>query len=166
MRPAQYPLLLRWHNLARAEGFEPPSSALETDSLTLSLRPQFSDQLSKSNKKPGARPGPVHKQIHSDPQDTAPQMTRLVILVITCLKVCCITLTRRNIVPQLATICNSILVWIKLFRGGHRHTDRCQPMQDSHGVRDRRQNLVEPLVAVGRLIESTAAQLDSRAVYP
>jgi hypothetical protein len=29
-------------NLARAEGFEPPSSALETDSLTLSLRPRFS----------------------------------------------------------------------------------------------------------------------------
>ena len=28
-------------NLARAEGFEPPSSALETDSLTLSLRPRF-----------------------------------------------------------------------------------------------------------------------------
>ena len=36
-----YPLRLRWHKLARAEGFEPPSSALETDSLTLSLRPQF-----------------------------------------------------------------------------------------------------------------------------
>ena len=56
-----YPLRLRWHKLARAEGFEPSSSALETDSLTLSLRPRIPDQLSKTNKKPGARPGPVHK---------------------------------------------------------------------------------------------------------
>jgi hypothetical protein len=80
-------------NLARAEGFEPPSSALETDSLTLSLRPHFPEQLSKSNKKPGARPGPVHKQTHSDPQHTVPQMTRLVILVITRLKVFCISHT-------------------------------------------------------------------------
>jgi hypothetical protein len=49
--------------------------------------------LSKSNKKPGARPGPVHKQTHSDPQHTVPQMTRLVILVITRLKVFCISHT-------------------------------------------------------------------------
>ena len=42
----------------------------------------------------------MQRQIHSDPQDTTPQMTRLVILVITCLKVCCISLTRSYIVAQ------------------------------------------------------------------
>ena len=39
-------------------------------------------------------------------------------------------------------------------------------MQDAHRVRDRSQNFVKPLVAVGRLIESTATQFDSGAVYP
>src|ERR1700689_5133880 len=38
---------------------------LSPDSLTLSLRPRFPDELSKSNKKPGAGPGPVRIQIHS-----------------------------------------------------------------------------------------------------
>ena len=42
----------------------------------------------------------MQRQIHSDPQDTTPQMTRLVILVIPCLKVCCISLTRSYIVAQ------------------------------------------------------------------
>ena len=166
---------LRRHNLARAEGFEPPSSAFHPSDEDLSLGTpvvarQFDVELtpafSKSNKKPGARPGPVQKQIHSDPQHTTPQMTRLVILVITCLKVCCISFTRSYRVHQLMMLCNSILVWIELFCRGHRHTGRRQPMQDAHGVRDRGQNLVKPLVAVGRLIESTAAQLDSGAVYP
>src|SRR5882762_1913328 len=92
-------------NLARAEGFEPPSSALETDSLTLSLRPHFPDELSKSNKKPGARPGPVHKQIHSDPQHTTPQMTRLVILVISCLRICCISHTLEL---QSTSVCDAL----------------------------------------------------------
>jgi hypothetical protein len=100
-------------NLARAEGFEPPSSALEADSLALSLRPHFPEELSKTNKKPGARPGPVHKQIHSDPQHTTPQMTRFVILVIPRLKVCCISLAFSYSVPQLVKRCNSILVWIE-----------------------------------------------------
>ena len=97
-----YPLRLRWHNitLARAEGFEPPSSALETDSLPLSLRPRVPEEFSKTNKKPGARPGPVLPQMHLDPQDTTPQMTRLVILVMTCLKACCISLTFSYRVPE------------------------------------------------------------------
>ena len=103
-------------NLARAEGFEPPSSALETDSLTLSLRPRIPDQLSKTNKKPGARPGPVQIQIHSDPQHTTPQMTRLVILVMTCLKVCCISLTFNQRVLQLVLRCKSVLIWIEFSR--------------------------------------------------
>ena len=94
-------------NLARAEGFEPPSSAFHPSDEDLSLGTPvvarqfdveltpaiFLDELSKSNKKPGARPGPVQKQTHSDPQHTTPQMTRLVILAITCLKVCCISHT-------------------------------------------------------------------------
>jgi len=66
---------------------------LSPDSLALSLRPRYNSELSKSNKKPGARPGPVHRQIHSDPQHTTPQMTRLVILVMPRLKVFCISLT-------------------------------------------------------------------------
>lgn len=105
-------------------------------------------------------------RMHSDPQDTTPQMTRLVILVISCLRVCCISFTRRYIVPQLVTICNSILVRIELSCRSHRHTNRCQPMQDAHRFRDRGQNLVKPLVAIGRLIESTAAQFDPGAVNP
>jgi hypothetical protein len=48
--------------------------------------------LSKTNKKPGTWPGPVQLQIHSDPQHATPQMTRLVILPISCLKVRCISL--------------------------------------------------------------------------
>src|ERR1035437_151509 len=67
---------------------------LSPGSLTLSLRPQLPIKLSKTNKKPGAMPGPEQKKIHSDPQHTTPQMTRLVILAITCLKVCCISFTR------------------------------------------------------------------------
>ena len=39
-------------NLARAEGFEPPSSALETDSLTLSLRPRFQMNCQRAIKNP------------------------------------------------------------------------------------------------------------------
>ena len=98
MSPAQYPLLLRWRNLARAEGFEPPSSGFPprryerpiagglpvvARQFAVELTPAFSKELSKTNKKPGAWPGPVHRQIHSDPQHTTPQMTRLVILAIT-----------------------------------------------------------------------------------
>jgi hypothetical protein len=42
-------------------------------------------------------------------------MTRLVILVIPCLKVCCISLAFSYRVPQLVMRCNSILVWIEFF---------------------------------------------------
>jgi len=56
--------------LARAEGFEPPSSAFHPGDEDLSLgapvvarqfRVELTPAFSKSNKKPGAKPGPVHK---------------------------------------------------------------------------------------------------------
>lgn len=56
--------------------------------------PAIAFRFSKSNEKPRTGRGLVATRIHSDPQDTIPQTIRLVVLVITCLKVCCISLTR------------------------------------------------------------------------
>ena len=53
----------------------------------------------------------MQKQIHSDPQDTTPQMTRLVILAITCLKVCCIEFARNYTVTQIASLCKLWGTW-------------------------------------------------------
>ena len=93
--------------MARAEGFEPPSSALETDSLTLSLRPRFRKAIATSNRKPRPRPGSrVLLRMHLDPQDTTAHLTRLVILVMACLKVICIILTRCYRVTQFASTYN------------------------------------------------------------
>jgi hypothetical protein len=62
--------------------------------------------------------------------------------------------------------CKSILVWIEFFCSGHRYADRSQAMQNTDRVRDRGENLVEPFVAIGRLVKSTAAQFDAGPVYP
>jgi hypothetical protein len=62
--------------------------------------------------------------------------------------------------------CNSVLVWIEYFCGGHRHANRREAMQDTHGIRHRSENFVEPLIAIGGLVESTAAQFNSGAINP
>jgi hypothetical protein len=80
--------------MARVGGLEPPGPVLETGSVATSLTPSFS----KSNKKPGlSRVWCATHKMHSDPQDTTPQMTRLpVILAISCLKVLSIASIHRH----------------------------------------------------------------------
>jgi hypothetical protein len=64
--------------LARVGGLEPPGPVLETGSVATSLTPSFS----KSNKKPGlSRVWCAPHKMHSDPQDTTPQMTRFVVIL-------------------------------------------------------------------------------------
>ena len=64
--------------LARVGGLEPPGPVLETGSVATSLTPSFS----KSNKKPGlSRVWCVQHEMHSDPHDTTPQMTRFVVIL-------------------------------------------------------------------------------------
>ena len=71
--------------LARVGGLEPPGPVLETGSVATSLTPSFS----KTNKNPDLGRGLVLiARMHSDPQDTTSQMTRLpVILTMSRLKV-------------------------------------------------------------------------------
>ena len=63
--------------MARVGGLEPPGPVLETGSVATSLTPSFS----KTNKKsrPGSGSGAIAR-MHSDPQDTTPQMTRFVVI--------------------------------------------------------------------------------------
>ena len=64
--------------MARVGGLEPPGPVLETGSVATSLTPSFS----KSNKKPGlSRVWCAPQEMHSDPQDTTPQMTRFVVIL-------------------------------------------------------------------------------------
>ena len=76
--------------MAGAAGFEPASSGLEPDSLALSLRPQSITSFVKDPKEnPPLMAGSGRNNTDSAPQDTFPQMTRLlVILVLACLSIC------------------------------------------------------------------------------
>ena len=69
--------------LAGDEGFEPSNLALEASGLRISLIPRKTDShFSKSNKKPGlSRVWCLPHKMHSDPQDTTPQMTRFVVIL-------------------------------------------------------------------------------------
>ena len=59
-------------------GLEPPGPVLETGSVATSLTPSFS----KTNKNPDLGRGLVLiRRMHSDPQDTTPQMTRLLVIL-------------------------------------------------------------------------------------
>ena len=61
---------------------------------------------------------------------------------------------------------NSVLVWIEFFCGGHRHANWREAMQNTYGVLHRSENFVEPLIAVGGLVESTSAQFNPGAINP
>ena len=87
-------ILMSFAAIGEGGGLEPPGPVLETGSVATSLTPSFS----RSNKKPGLSRGLVlAAHMHSDPQDTTPQMTRLpVILNMSRLKVLSIVSIHRD----------------------------------------------------------------------
>ena len=71
--------------LARVGGLEPPGPVLETGSVPLRLHPHFQRPIKNPDLGRGLM---LVARMHSDPQDTTPQMTRLpVILAMSRLKV-------------------------------------------------------------------------------
>ena len=96
-RPTVWPLSLRpyfHHSKATPHSrvYNTPSTAIQNNAHPRSaIAAWHSFRLSKSNKKPATEAG-LCTHTHADPQDTIPHMTRLVIVVAPCLKVCVIVL--------------------------------------------------------------------------